>query len=271
MFPHSEGDSIRFSVVPSPACSCVACASPSDSLHVAAGVAVPLDPCGHHRAACARVGVLGRRGFALETAAARGCQETGGRVMTNTLVRDMDLAHGANNTTDGLRLEVVVDGLSLFHGAQLAIDTTVVSALRADGTPRPRAARKGGAALDDARARKEFTYPELVGEGSRAKLVVLAAEVGGRWSAKAAQFIRALAVSKATSAPEFMQASVAHAWCHRWRRMLACTAAKAFANSLLKHCSPVSAGRSYPVGARRESGRPSHEMGVRRALARVAC
>ena len=50
----------------------------------------PLDSSGHHRAACARVGVLGRRGFALESAAARVCREAGGRVMTNILVRDMD-------------------------------------------------------------------------------------------------------------------------------------------------------------------------------------
>ena len=167
----------------------------------------------------------------LESAAARVCLEAGGRVMTNMLVRDMDLAPGANHMADGRRFEVVVDGLSLFQGAQLAIDTTLVSAVRAEA----RAARKGGAALDDARARKEVTYPELVGEGSRAKLVVLAAEVGGRWSAEAAQFIRALAASKAASAPEFMQASVAHAWCHRWRRLLACSAAKAFAGSLLEH------------------------------------
>ena len=50
----------------------------------------PLDSSGHHRAACARVGVLGRRGFALESAAARVCREAGGKVMTNILVRDMD-------------------------------------------------------------------------------------------------------------------------------------------------------------------------------------
>ena len=147
-----------------------------------------LDSYGHHRAACARVGVLGRRGFALESAAARVCREAGGRVMTNMLVRELDLAPGVN-TTDGRRLEVVVNGLSLFQGAQLAIETTLVSALRADGTPRPRAATTPGAALDDARTRKETTYPELVGEGSRAKLVVLAAEVGGRWSAETAQFL----------------------------------------------------------------------------------
>ena len=57
--------------------------------------------------------------------------------MTNMVVRDMDLAPGANHMADGRRLEVVVDGLSLFHGSQLAIDTTLVSAVRADGTPRP--------------------------------------------------------------------------------------------------------------------------------------
>ena len=78
---------------------------------------------------------------------------------------------------------------------------------------------------------------------TRANLVVLAAEMGGRWSTEAAQFIRALAASKAASAPEFMQVSVAHAW---WRRLLACSATKAFAGSLLEHRSPVSAAGVVP-------------------------
>ena len=134
-----------------------------------------LDSCGHHRAACARVGILGRWGFALERAASRVCREAGGRVMTNMLVRELDLAPGAN-TRDGRRLEVVADGLSLFQGAQLAIDTTLVSALRADGTPRPRAATTPGAALDDARTRKETTYPEP----SWSSLLQKAADVGLR-------------------------------------------------------------------------------------------
>ena len=51
----------------------------------------PLDVLGHHRAACAEVGVLGRRGYALESAAARICREAGARVGTNIMVRDMDL------------------------------------------------------------------------------------------------------------------------------------------------------------------------------------
>ena len=51
-----------------------------------------LDSFGHHRAACANVGVLGRRGFALESAAARVCREAGARVSVNQLVRDLDFA-----------------------------------------------------------------------------------------------------------------------------------------------------------------------------------
>ena len=50
-----------------------------------------LDAHGHHRAACARAGVLARRGFSVESVAARICREAGGRVTTNILVRDLDL------------------------------------------------------------------------------------------------------------------------------------------------------------------------------------
>ena len=88
--------------------------------------------------------MLGRRGFPKECAAAQVCREAGARVATNVLVRDMDLA--AFNALDSRRLEVVADGLTLWHGAQLAIDTTLVSPLRRDGTARRRAANHDGAA-----------------------------------------------------------------------------------------------------------------------------
>ena len=79
-------------------------------------------------------GVLGGRGFPLEQAAAQVCREAGARVRTNTFVRDMDLE--GVHVLDGRRLEVVADGLTLWHGAQLAIDTTLVSPLHRDGTAR---------------------------------------------------------------------------------------------------------------------------------------
>ena len=79
-------------------------------------------------------GVLGWRGFPLEHAAAQVCTEAGARVRTNTFVRDMDLE--SVHVLDGRRLEVVADGLTLWHGAQRAIHTTLVSLLHRDGNAR---------------------------------------------------------------------------------------------------------------------------------------
>ena len=102
----------------------------------------PLDSRGHHRGACAHAGVLGRRGFPLESCAARICREAGARVSQNIRVQDLDLLPVPR--VDNRRLEVVADGLPLFHGAQLAIDTTLVSVVRADGVPRRQCARRDG-------------------------------------------------------------------------------------------------------------------------------
>ena len=69
------------------------------------------------------------------------------------------------NPLDGRRIEVIVDGLSLWHRAQLAVDSTVVSHLHGDGTARRHAATTSGVALQAARRAKETTFPELSGEG----------------------------------------------------------------------------------------------------------
>ena len=106
----------------------------------------------------------------------------------NMMVRDMYLglphAHGSR------RLEIVEDGLPLFGGMQLAVDTTLVSPLHCDGSARP------GAVLTVARRKKERTYPELMGPHARARLVVLSGEVGGRWSKETQIFLRLLARAK---------------------------------------------------------------------------
>ena len=92
---------------------------------------------GHHRASCATAGVLGRRGFAVENAAARICREAGGSVSTNVWVRDLDLRCP-----------------SPLHGsAQLVVDTTLVSVLRGDGTVLERGSQLDGVALRAARRR----------------------------------------------------------------------------------------------------------------------
>ena len=203
-----------------------------------------LDVFGHHRAACSEAGVLGKRGFPLERAAAQVCREAGAPVATNVFVRDMDLA--TFNALDGRRLEIVADGLTLWRGAQLAVDTTMVSPLRRDGSPTPRAANHDGAALEAARRKKETTYPELAGEGGRARLVVLAAELGGRWNAETAQFLTAVARARAQEVPLVLQGRAEAAWVRRWSSILACTAARAFTVSLLDSRPAVGTGEPVP-------------------------
>ena len=191
----------------------------------------PFDPFGHHRAACTRTGELGRRAFAVESAGARICREAGGRVAVNVMVRDMDIA--APDPRDGRRLEIEVDGLPSFGGAQFAVDTTLVSALHCDGSATAGARDNDGAALVRARRRKERTYPELVGRRARARLVVLAGEVAGRWSEETRAFIRLLARARTRNETTLMRRRAEQAWRMRWWAILSCAAARAFAASLL--------------------------------------
>ena len=178
-----------------------------------------------------RVRGQGRRGFAVESVAARICREGGARVVTNMMVRDMDLA--APNPNDSRRLEIVADGLPLFGGAQLAIDTTLVSVLHCDGSARARVAHVDSAAVAVARRRKERTYPELVGQRARTRLVVLAGEIGGRWSGETRSFLCQLAKAKARQMPIVLRRRTEQAWRLRWQALLSCTAANSFAASLL--------------------------------------
>ena len=141
--------------------------------------------------------------------------------------------HGPVAPHDARRLEVVADGLPLFGGAQLAIDTTLVSPVRADGEPRGQCARQDGAALAEAHRLKHRTYLELSGSQGRARLVVLAAEVGGRWSEEARSFVSQLARAKVRSLPRVLRARARQAWQHRWSAILFCATARAFALSLL--------------------------------------
>ena len=208
----------------------------------------PFDAVGHHRAACATAGVLGRRGWVLESAAARVCGEGGSRVRFNVFVRDMDLTEP--NRLDRRRLEVVADGLPLHGGAQLALDTTMVSLLHRDGTARRGTGNTNGKALEMARRRKERTYPELASEGGRARLVVLGAEVGGRWSTETAQFLSALAWAKVRELPEELEEHglVGGTWCSdaQPRGQLRCLSSTLFLEGLtgLLHRSTTLFGTS---------------------------
>ena len=161
------------------------------------------------------------------------------------MVTDLDL--GAPDVHDGRRLEVVAEGLPLFGGAQLALDTTLVSALHCDGSARPHAADVDGVALSPRRRRKELTDPELEGPRSMARLVVLAGEVGGRWSAETMSFLGLLAKTRARSETQLKRRRVEQAWRIWWSCMLACAAARALAASLLEQRVSVGCDGNAPV------------------------
>ena len=88
-------------------------------------------------------------------------------------------------------------------------------------------------ALAQAEERKSRTYPEF-GQQGRCKLVVLALEVGGRWSTATQTFLRALARGRALASPSHSRAALAHALQRRWGQMLTVAANTAFSSSLLE-------------------------------------
>ena len=59
---------------------------------------------------------------------------------------------------------------------------------------------------------EESTYPELVGPHARARLVVLAGEFGGGWSAETRTFVGFLAKAKAREVPVVLRKRVEWAW-----------------------------------------------------------
>ena len=89
-------------------------------------------------------------------------------------------------------------------------------------------------ALIAARRRKERRHPELVGRRARARVVVLAVEVGGRWSSETLNFLSHLAKAKAGDQNWLLRRRAEMAWRARWASLLACTVARAVASSFLE-------------------------------------
>ena len=109
-----------------------------------------------------------------------------------------------------------------------------MSRLTSAGAPRRAAGRNAGAALVLARKAKERTYHELR-QSAQCKLVVLALELGGRWSTEAATFVKLLARLRARAVPAASRGPSISAFASRWSALLSFAAARAFAASLLSN------------------------------------
>jgi len=140
-----------------------------------------------------------------------------------------------NNIQEGDRraIEVVAEGLPLYAGAQLAIDTTLTSPLSANGQPRFGSDEIDGAALKNIRQTKMTTYREVVST-RRCHLLVAAMETGGRCDKQLVHFLRHLAKFKAESAPKLLRRSAEFGWYRRWSGLLAVATHSAYAASLLE-------------------------------------
>ena len=206
------------------------------------GCSCEIDPWGDHLSACMRSGRPKLRSLRPEATVAQICREAGGRVKTNVMLRDMNIAVPA---ADERRLEVLVSGLPVFGGSQLAVDVTLRSCLTRDGVARANAHWSDGACAEGGREDKEAKYPELI-SGERCRLVVLAVELGGRFSVETCEFIRQLAGAKAQTVPAHLRHSTAIAFERRWSRMLAVSVSVAHLESLLldKEVLATSAPRS---------------------------
>ena len=145
-----------------------------------------LDPCGDHLAVCPRSGILrgGRLSRARRCSCVQGSWGSG---------RSQRACQGLERQNDR-PIEVIANGLPLWGGAQLAVDTTLLSPDTAAGLhmpPRRAGGRTAAAALLTAKRARE---------SNRCRLTVIAREIGGRWSAEAATFVRLLARCRARSA-----------------------------------------------------------------------
>ena len=190
-----------------------------------------LDVFGDHRAACAQAGVLPSRAIPLERALARICREAGARVATNGPLNRMNLPAPV---VDNRTIEILAHGLPLYHGAQLAGDTTLVSPVGRDGTARLQADTTPGAALAAAAHRKRRqVYPELQ-QAARCRLIIVGLETGGRWSEEASDFLRRLAAARARGVPPLLRRAAATAYSHRWAGIAAIASQRALASSLLE-------------------------------------
>ena len=125
-----------------------------------------------------------------------------------------------------------MQGLPVAHGIPIAVDATIVSPLHADGSAWAGAANTPGQSFGRAQRSKYQTYPELV-DNPVVKLMVVAAEVGGRLNRESRDLLKTLANFRAQSEPRVLQNQAARIWEQRWLILLGVAIQDALAATLV--------------------------------------
>ena len=166
---------------------------------------------GRNRGVCPKSGRLRSRAVAPERTLARICREAGAIVRTNVMLRDTNITVSA---LDERKVEVWASGLPLSHGAQLAIDITLRSALTTHGTASRSAARVDGAGFPQARRDKKAKYQSLW-RAHDASWLSLQSRRGGRWRKEAVDFVESSASARSRDSLLVMQRSSFLSWRRR--------------------------------------------------------
>ena len=98
--------------------------------------------------------------------------------------------------SDKRRLEIVASDLATYHGAQVAVNATLVLPLTRKNTERLQADWENEATLRDALKLKVIIYPELQ-SSRRCRLVTVAMKVRGKWDEDVYKFLLKLEEAKA--------------------------------------------------------------------------
>ena len=122
--------------------------------------------------------------------------------------------------SDLRQADVFVRGMAIGNGLPVVGDMCMGSALHANGTPYPDAARVDGKAIDRLTDQKHDKYPELVAS-DRVHYVVLACEEGGRWGPDVFAVVSDLVRLKVAPLHPLLRRSAALAYSRRWWRILA--------------------------------------------------
>ena len=172
---------------------------------------MPLPIASDHTLACPRTGLLARRAKVVELAWIRVAREAVGP--EGHIVPQPWLAHTTAprvEPTDRRRLDLLIYGATL-SGIAFAVDANRPAAAMRRRCRRSRAAR--------CRGRKRATYPKLAAAGPQ-RLIVLGAEVGGRWNGGALGLVRDLVRVCAFRAPPAVRRAARSGWARRWWSIL---------------------------------------------------
>ena len=137
----------------------------------------------------------------------------GGRVSTNVMLRDLDVAQ--KWMAEDWRLLWMVCPTSPAPNSQLTPPWCPLSTGTDEQDEEQRPLQGSHCAEPPRRKKQKFS------RAARSQVV-------GRWSNEAAQFLGQLAAFKVSTAPEILRERVRGAWLRRWRNILSCSGSRGF-------------------------------------------